>query len=1222
MRNLICLLLLTLPVSLLAQKQAAIWYFGGQAGLDFNNGAPVALTNSALTAGEGCSTVSTADGQLLFYTNGVNAYNQNHLPLANSDYQAGSNSSTQSSIIIPKPGSTTIYYIFTTNSMDGYLPMGLNYYTVDMTQNSGLGSITEVNGGPLGPSLATNLASPVAEKLTAVHHTDGESIWVISHKSGSSDFIAFLVSSSGVNETPVVSSVGSVHNYLFIQSMLWEENNLPGEMKTSPDGTKLAVAKEYLTSNFVTSPTISGGVELFDFDASTGIVSNPRNISTRHSYGIEFSPDSKLLYATSGVNIIGTWNTLLQYDTSSGTEAGIQATETTLFTSSPWTPGVGGLQLGIDGKLYVAKLQGGTSLHVVNNPNIPGTACNFQEAAISLGGKSCYNALPNFITSWFQAQTVEFNGICEGTDTNFEINSYATIVSANWDFGDPASGSANTSTDITPTHNYTQAGTYSVNVTFENTAGITATRTIPVTITAAPVTNTVTNLRLCSDENTATFNLSAQTAAILGAQSQADFTVTYHTSQADADSGSNAITGDLSAYSSGAATIFVRVVSGATGCLSTTSFNLIIDALPTAGQATAITLCDDATADGFTTFDLTQKDSEIINGETASTVAYYTTQADAEAGINAITTPAAFTNTVNPQTIYAALTNAAGCNAITSFSINVQAAPVTGAATNLTACETTAGSGSAQFDLTLQEATIINGQTGVTVTYYTSQADAEAGTNAITTPTAFNNTTNPQTVYAAVTNALGCSSYTTFSLGAFALPVAGNVSNILVCETTTGSGNGQFDLTQQNAALINGQAGVTVAYYTTQADAEAGTNAIATPVNFVNTINPQTIYTVLTNANGCSSYVTFAVNATALPVAGTVTGLNLCEDADGSATAQFDLTQQETALINGQAGITLAYYTTMADAETGNNAIALPTGFTNTQNPQPVYVSLTNAAGCKTVTSFNLNVTPLPQPGIANNMSNCDGIVIDGSAEFDLTEQNADIINGQQGLTVSYFTSQQDADNNTNAIVSPNTFVNTQNPQTVYARLNNGNCYGTTSFTLTVLDGPEISTPLVVEGCTAFDLTIAEALLSPENIYDYYASEHDAQAGTNAIASPETYAPGVPETTVYIRAENNNGCFSIAPVSLVQGNCEIPRGISPGDNDYNNNFDLTNFDVKHISIFNRYGLEVYSYNGTYTNQWNGQTNNGNDLPTGTYFYAFENNRGKSFTGWVYINRNN
>jgi hypothetical protein len=66
-----------------SQGEANIWYFGQNAGLDFNGGSPVALTNGQLATDEGCATISDTNGQLLFYTDGITVYNKNHSIMAN-----------------------------------------------------------------------------------------------------------------------------------------------------------------------------------------------------------------------------------------------------------------------------------------------------------------------------------------------------------------------------------------------------------------------------------------------------------------------------------------------------------------------------------------------------------------------------------------------------------------------------------------------------------------------------------------------------------------------------------------------------------------------------------------------------------------------------------------------------------------------------------------------------------------------------------------------------------------------------------------------------------------------------------------------------------------------------------------------------------------------------------------------------------------------------------
>src|SRR5256885_14257908 len=98
-----------------AQKEANIWYFGNYGGVDFNSGSPVVLTNSAMSAFEGCTSIANHNGQLLFYTDGMSVWNKNHQIMYNGMGLDGNSSSTQSGVIVPQPGAGNgnIYYIFT-----------------------------------------------------------------------------------------------------------------------------------------------------------------------------------------------------------------------------------------------------------------------------------------------------------------------------------------------------------------------------------------------------------------------------------------------------------------------------------------------------------------------------------------------------------------------------------------------------------------------------------------------------------------------------------------------------------------------------------------------------------------------------------------------------------------------------------------------------------------------------------------------------------------------------------------------------------------------------------------------------------------------------------------------------------------------------------------------------------------------------------------------------
>ena len=104
-RSLIIMYMLMLSFIGLAQKEVNIWYFGSHAGLDFNSGMPVPLTDGALLSLEGTATISDEDGNLLFYTDGITVWNRNHNIMLNGSGLTGHSSSTQSGVLVPIPES-------------------------------------------------------------------------------------------------------------------------------------------------------------------------------------------------------------------------------------------------------------------------------------------------------------------------------------------------------------------------------------------------------------------------------------------------------------------------------------------------------------------------------------------------------------------------------------------------------------------------------------------------------------------------------------------------------------------------------------------------------------------------------------------------------------------------------------------------------------------------------------------------------------------------------------------------------------------------------------------------------------------------------------------------------------------------------------------------------------------------------------------------------------
>jgi len=129
-----------------SQGESWRWYFGLTAGANFPGaGAPVAMTNGMLMTMEGVATISDAAGNLLFYTDGSTVWNKLHAVMTNGNGLMGNGSSTQSGVIIPKPGSPNNYYLFTCNVAGA----GYRFSEIDMLASAGNGAVIAGNNNTM-----------------------------------------------------------------------------------------------------------------------------------------------------------------------------------------------------------------------------------------------------------------------------------------------------------------------------------------------------------------------------------------------------------------------------------------------------------------------------------------------------------------------------------------------------------------------------------------------------------------------------------------------------------------------------------------------------------------------------------------------------------------------------------------------------------------------------------------------------------------------------------------------------------------------------------------------------------------------------------------------------------------------------------------------------------------------------------------------------------------
>jgi gliding motility-associated-like protein len=479
--------------SAFSQNESKKWYFGNTAALDFMTAPPSTLSPSSMTSPVSAASIADASGNLLFYTNGSTIWTKAHTVMSNGSGLSGTQMH-QGALIVKQPGQSSIYFVFTLKANSGFF-----YSVVDMSLASGTGSVTVKN--------ATVYTGTSMNLLSGTKHCNGTDIWLIVHESGSANFRSYQLSATGITNTVVSSAGPSFTNCAG-----------GGFMKISSSGTRLGIV------------TVGGNMDcnmvppyhpahLFDFNNSTGLVSNYfvltfYNIS--FCAGSEFSSDGTKLYVAHNLGKIFQWNLC------AGNSTAIINSKDSLSLST----NLGGLQLGPDGKIYVAHYGNLIQnwLGVVNNPNSSLSGANFVDQAILLGPFSNYGMpLPEFISSSFivepnpqmfaftisstSCQSAIFTAPPAPTQTISGCASLGfSLVSRNWDFGDPASGNSNSSSLANPVHAFTSQGTYTVKLILDYSCGAANDTLVQVVNINQPCVSVSHHSITCANLGTATIS--------------------------------------------------------------------------------------------------------------------------------------------------------------------------------------------------------------------------------------------------------------------------------------------------------------------------------------------------------------------------------------------------------------------------------------------------------------------------------------------------------------------------------------------------------------------------------------------------------------------------------------------------------------------------------------------------------------------------------------------
>jgi gliding motility-associated-like protein len=375
-------------------KENSVWTFAPKSGLDFNTGSPAVIASELYWSGslsESYASVADRNGQLLFYTNTDSIWDRNNNPMPNGfigGLSGGTPSfegslswnTSQGALILPVLNNPDRYYVFAlTGSMDVcffWAPIShkLVYSVVDMSLNSGMGDVV-----PGMQNLPVD--SALGGMMTAVPGNDCN-IWLLVHDRDNPVFKAYEITVNGVNTIPALSTTGHFTG---------DWANKWGEMWPSPNREHIAFSTT-INNSQGTGLDAYGGVEVCDFNPSTGVVSNAQMVSDSFligavglPYSVCFSPDNSKLYFTLTDNIY-------QVDLSLSTTTAI-INSATMISDTALGEGGGNpvVRLGPDGKIYAPvnppdTINGNYQSYLcrINSPNLAGAASNFVREAVPI----------------------------------------------------------------------------------------------------------------------------------------------------------------------------------------------------------------------------------------------------------------------------------------------------------------------------------------------------------------------------------------------------------------------------------------------------------------------------------------------------------------------------------------------------------------------------------------------------------------------------------------------------------------------------------------------------------------------------------------------------------------------------------------------------------------------------------------------------------------------
>lgn len=505
--------------------------------------------------------------------------------------------------------------------------------------------------------------------------------------------------------------------------------------------------------------------------------------------------------------------------------------------------------------------------------------------------------------------------------------------------------------------------------------------------------------------------------------------------------------------------------------------------------------------------------------------------------------------------------------------------------------------GQVTFNLGVKVAEIIGSQTGINVTFYTTEANALANTGAITNYYGGNTT-----IYVRLTNTTtGCFITTSFEVKVNPKPAINLEVTLKQCDNDTDAIS-DFNLNEANI-LISNQANLTFTYFTSNTNAQNNISPIINVNQY--TSGNGTVWARVENEFGCFrvAKVNLIVSATQVPSTFVPYLIEECDnyidatDPDADGYAYFDLNTATNDPVDGilaifptSVNLTVTYYQSQAEALAEQNAINTTTPFRNTiPNQQTIWVRIDSNLNndCVGLGPYvTLKVNPLP--------------------DFDFPTDAILCVDPNTGLGTYVIDAEP---------TTPGTYSYVWNPANTNANPAEFNATQNGNYNVTVTN--------TVTGCVRqrqieIKLSSAPVSVSASLINELFA------AGTSSIQAVAVGGFGDYEYSIdqvawqnspvfnfltnglyTIYARDKNGCGEVHSEEIQT--ISYPNYFTPNGDGYNDTWNITglteDYEAK-IYIFDRFGKLLKQINSYGSNGWDG-TFNGNLMPSTDYWFKIE-----------------